>query len=115
MGIFSDLRVIASLSRSLKTIADELTTVRIQLNFKSLAQLRADEKLASKELAEREARDALGRPSPDDFDRNEVQLALDQLQERLRRGEEVSDEEMIAASNAIAQLEGTSDTDHVAY
>lgn len=115
MGVLSDLRAVASLSRSLKRIADVAESISLQLGFKTLSQLREEAKLTDQEVRAREARDELGRPDPEDFERSELDLAFDQLRERLKRGEHVDDTELLAAAHALAEREGRSDTDDAAY
>jgi len=111
MGLLSDIRdfrdsfrvmrVFVRMSRDLHSVASTLEAFRLHFDIKSVEERRAEAKLAEEEAAKVEKNpDLLRGPSA-------LDLALEDLRERKRRGEMIDPDEILAAAQAIEDDEDT--------
>jgi len=112
MGLLSDIRdfrdsfrvmrVFVRMSRDLSSVAATLEAFRLHFDIKSIEERRVEAKLAEDEAAKVEKNpDLLRGPSV-------LDLALEDLRERKRRGEVIDPEEVLAAAQAIEDDEDAS-------
>lgn len=111
MGVFSTVRsftdsfrlsrLLVRSAHDLHSIASTLEAFRLHFDIKSVEERRAESKLAEEEAARIEKNPELARvPS-------QLELALEDLRERKRRGERIEDDEVMAAAQAIEDDEDT--------
>lgn len=98
---FRVMRVFVRMSRDIASISSTLEAFRLHFDIKSVEERRAESRLADEEAAKVEKNpDLLRGPSM-------LDMALDDLRERKRRGEMIDPDEVLAAAQAIEDDEDT--------